>query len=299
MSDPHESVPVKEIVSPKQVARAIGVSESSLKRWCDQGLIPMTRTPGGHRRLPINGVIAFLKKTGHTLVRPKVLGLPATTTGAGDWTLARGREQIVAALVDGNEEICRQIVLDLYLSHHAISEICDEVLASAFQEIGRLWSCGDAAVYQERRSCGICLRILHELGRAVPAAPAAAPIAIGGTLQQDPYQLATAMAELVLCDNGWRATSLGSMLPAETICEATLDVAPRLVWLSVSCIDDEQRFLSASEMICNFAEQCGAAFAVGGNVLTEELRRQMRYSAFCDTMQHLESFARTLKHELV
>jgi predicted site-specific integrase-resolvase len=28
------------LLTPKQVARAIGVSESSLKRWCDKGVLP-------------------------------------------------------------------------------------------------------------------------------------------------------------------------------------------------------------------------------------------------------------------
>jgi hypothetical protein len=38
------------------------------------------------------------------------------------------------------------------------------------------------------------------------------------------------------------------------------------------------------------------AFVVGGRVLTEEIRQQMKYASFCDNMQHLESFAKTLMH---
>ena len=69
---------MKELVTPKQVALAIGVSEASLKRWCDKGLLPFSRTPGGHRRLPISGVMQFVRKTGQSLVEPAVIGLPAT-----------------------------------------------------------------------------------------------------------------------------------------------------------------------------------------------------------------------------
>jgi excisionase family DNA binding protein len=65
---------MKELITPKQVARAIGVSESSLKRWCDRGLIPTVRTAGGHRRLPISGVLSYLRETGHEMVRPELLG---------------------------------------------------------------------------------------------------------------------------------------------------------------------------------------------------------------------------------
>ena len=68
-----------EQLTPKQVARAIGVSEASLKRWCDKGLIEMVRTVGGHRRLPLSSVLQFLRSSGHQLVRPEILGLPPTT----------------------------------------------------------------------------------------------------------------------------------------------------------------------------------------------------------------------------
>jgi MerR family transcriptional regulator, light-induced transcriptional regulator len=69
-----------EHLTPKQVARAIGVSEASLKRWCDKGLIHSVRTAGGHRRLPLADVMSFLRKSGHPLVSPEVLGLPAVSS---------------------------------------------------------------------------------------------------------------------------------------------------------------------------------------------------------------------------
>ena len=62
-----------QLVSPKQVARVIGVSESSLKRWCDQGLIRMVRTAGGHRKMQISEVIRFVREHNHKLVNPELL----------------------------------------------------------------------------------------------------------------------------------------------------------------------------------------------------------------------------------
>lgn len=290
---------MKDLVSPKQVARAIGVSESSLKRWCDQGLIPMTRTPGGHRKLPISGVLGFLKERGHQLVEPELLGLPPTTTGAGGRTLARGRVELIEAFLEGAEDLSLQIVMDLYLARHSICTICDEVLAGAFHEIGDRWQCGTAEVYQERRGCEICLRILHELEQALPPVGDGAPIAIGGTTEADPYHLATTMAELVLRENGWRATSLGNMLPTATILQAMEDIRPRLVWISISHVADEPALIRATEELHAAATRLGAALAVGGRAITSELRRRMHFSAYCDTMQHLVSFADSLSGTIV
>lgn len=61
----------------------------------------------------------------------------------------RAREQLTAALIAGNERLCRQIAIDLYLAEHSLSVICDDVFAAAFQQIGERWACGEAEVYQE------------------------------------------------------------------------------------------------------------------------------------------------------
>ena len=37
------------------------------------------------------------------------------------------------------------------------------------------------------------------------------------------------------------------------------------------------------------------AFVVGGRALTETIRQQMKFAAYCDNMQHFESFAQTLR----
>ncbi len=165
---------MEKLVTPKQVAQAIGVSESSLKRWCDKGLIQTVRTAGGHRRLPVHGVVQFLRDSGQKLVRPELLGLPSTT-GQGEMVIERAAEGVVEALVAGDEQRCRRLVFDLYLAGQSACSICDLVLAPAFHEIGRLWGCGDVAVYRERRACEITLRALYDLRQMIPPLPSEAP----------------------------------------------------------------------------------------------------------------------------
>lgn len=84
--------PMKDAFTPRQVARALGVSESTLKRWCDRGLLPTIRTAGGHRRIPIHGVLSFIRDNDQTLAHPELLGLPATS-GQTVWVIERARER--------------------------------------------------------------------------------------------------------------------------------------------------------------------------------------------------------------
>lgn len=284
---------MRESLTPKQVALAIGVSEASLKRWCDKGLLPSSRTAGGHRRLPIHGVMQFLRESGHPLVRPEILGLPPTT-GSGETALHRVTQHVLAALEGGDELQLRRLLFNLYLAGHGVCDIGDRVIAQVFRDIGARWDHGEVQVYQERRACEICMRLLHELRSSLSVPEQDAPTAIGGTLSGDPYTLATTLAELALLEAGWNAASYGVNLPVDTLCVAISDKKPQLVWVSVSSIESLPGFLKSWPVLYDAATFAGAAVAVGGRALTEELRREMRYSAYCDNLNHLVSFAHTM-----
>ena len=283
---------MKQLLTPKQIARAIDVSESSVKRWCDKGAIAAQYTDGGHRRIAISSLIEFLRLRKFELVHPEALGLPPTT-GQTSRVLDRALSQMTEALLTGNEPRCRQIAIDLYLAEHSLSVICDDIFAAAFREIGDRWACGDAEVFQERHGCQITLNVLTEIKMMLPTVNDNLPIAIGCAAEHDQYSLGTTMAELVLQDAKWNAISLGDNLPFETIAAAIRQYRPRLFWLSCSHIENETKFLAEyAELYDEFGQD--VAFALGGYALTETVRKQMKYASYCDNMQHLEEFAQTL-----
>tara|TARA_R110002072_G_scaffold13481_3_gene57034 strand:+ start:130686 stop:131591 length:906 start_codon:yes stop_codon:yes gene_type:complete len=279
--------------SPKQVARAIGVSESTLKRWCDSGLISMTKTAGGHRRIEIEAVIRFLRQNGRELVEPELLGLPVTA-GKTAWTLNRATDRLIAALIAGEEAVVRQLVFDLLLANHSPTAIADDVVTPAMHRIGEQWSCGDVAIYQERRACEICIRVIHELQQSSTCRQAQSPEAIGGTIEADFYTIPVALAETVLTSVGWHATTLGTNLPFNTLCQALEMSRPRLIWLSVSHIADNEQFVAGVNQLFQTALESATALAIGGQAVSEPLRRQIQYTVFCETFRDLERFARSL-----
>lgn len=282
-----------DLISPKQAARAIGVSESSLKRWCDQGIIRTTRTAGGHRKLAVGDVLRYARDNHYDLVSPELLGLPPISERASAG-LKNGGMRLAEALLAGDEIVARQIVFDLYLAKHSRAAIFDEVFAVAFREIGDRWACHAADVYQERRGCEIATHILFDL-RRVQSPPNRDWIAAGGTIEGDAYSLPSMMAELVLRDAGFWATSLGSSIPFSSLIQVVQTTKPALFWLSVSHIREDVDFISEFSRLSQVCTEAGTALVVGGRALTDELRQRMNYSAYCDTMQHLEAFATTLR----
>jgi excisionase family DNA binding protein len=284
---------MRDSVTPKQVARAIGVSESSVKRWCDRGALPAIRTAGGHRRLPINGVVQFLRTREHPIVQPALLGLPSVSRTT-DRPIERARERFTEALAAGDEARGRQVILDLYLAGHSVADIGDRVIAPTFGALGLAWQHGEIEVYQERRGCEICNHVLFELKSLLPTLPEDGPRAIGGTLTGDPYTLPNAMAEIALREVGWLAQSLGCGNPAETLAAALRESQPRLFWLSVSAVGSVPSFLDQYDALHEAAASAGVPIVVGGRALTADVRTEMSYAAFCDNLRHLQAFARTL-----
>ena len=284
---------MRDFFTTKQVALALGVSEASLKRWCDKGIILANRTAGGHRRIPLGGVFQFLRQQRQTLVNPELLDLPAATIArVGD--LAKTQQFVVHALARGEEDLFRASIFNLYLSGSNACDLFDGILAPAFRILGEKWYAREIQVYQERRACQICLNWLAELRlNLLPVAPDA-PLAIGAAPEGDPYQLPTAMLEIVMREAGWRAQSYGSNLPFQTLCDCVRTLRPRLFWLSVSHIVEPSRFLEDYSRLFDAAASSGTALAVGGQALTAEIRCQMRCSAYGEQFRHLLDYAATL-----
>ncbi len=284
--------------SPKQLAESLAVSESSVKRWCDAGKIPTIRTLGGHRRVPLDGLQQFLRQTSRRLSHPEALGLPS---------LAADRENVViceqadsqqrafgAFLAAGDEFSCRRILRERILDGWTRAQATEDLITAAFREIGDAWACGQLDVYQERRGCEICLRLVSEMRSALPAPRHDAPVAIGGTPEGDLYQLPTAMVELALREAGWRATNLGSNLPLESFHQAAHDYQPKLVWLSVSVVEDEAKFTARLNQVIEFLGP-DTALLLGGRALTDTLRSQLNYTSYGSDLSQLVELAATLE----
>jgi hypothetical protein len=114
---------------------------------------------------------------------------------------------------------------------------------------------------------------------------------MGGALEGDHYALPTAMAELVLRDAGFRATSLGTSIPADSLARAVRDARPDVFWLSVSHVGAEADFVARFATLSAACAEAGAALVVGGRALTDGLRQRMTFAAYGDTMRHLAAFA--------
>ncbi len=241
--------------SPKQIAEALRVSESSIKRWCDRGAIQTVKTLGGHRRIPLDSLLSFLESTKREISDLSAIGLDPNDvkkkgassvleTDFSSETINALRQYFEDALIRGDEKECRKLLIEWYGRTSSFAAMADDLICSAFFKIGELWHGGQLEVFQERRACELCSRLVHEFRRLFPEPLPSAPIAIGAATSGDYYTMPGQLIEVVMRERGWRADNLGSNLPFETILRAILVERPKLVWLSVSHIADADKFVT-------------------------------------------------------
>jgi len=287
-----------KLLSPRDLAAAIGVSESSLKRWADEGRLHVTRTAGGHRRISLNEAIRFIRETGTPVVRPDVLGL-AEVAAVPEPERHGGADQqqlmLYEALSAGDAVKARGLITSWYLHGAAVASICDQPLAGALRKIGELWQHSDDGIFIEHRATDICVQALQHLRTLFPPAADNAPAAIGAGRSGDPYLIPSLMVAAVLADQGYRVINLGPDTPTRVLISAAQGVRGRLWWLSVMAPVKASDLEAEVRDLAQAAGSQQAHLAVGGLRATARLGTLAENIHVSLSMADLAGFARGLK----
>lgn len=216
-------------LTTRELSEAIGVSESSLKRWVDSGKIAASRTEGGHRRIEIGEALRFIRESGARVVRPELLDLPEIAIAR-----ERSHERLLDSLIEGDADGARGWLVARYLEGATIASLGDGPIREAMQALGELWHHDDRGVFLEHRATDACLQALAQLRGMLPRPSSSAPSALGGAPAGDPYLITSQLAAMVATEAGMRAVNLGPDVPPAALARAAAQLRPKLVWISVT-----------------------------------------------------------------
>lgn len=282
-------------LSPRDLARAIGVSESSVKRWADGGRFGSRRTAGGHRRIPVGEAIRFVRESGSELVRPEVLGLEDLGEAGGRHVQDGDADELYRILETGDAARAGAFLSGHFLAGGGPAEILDGPVRRAMARLGEAWHQDPArGIFAEHRALDVLLQAFQHLRSLVPAVPASAPRAVGAAPPGDPYLLPSQSAALVLQAEGFDAVNLGPDTPLPALREAARFLDARLVWISVSATGSPAKLAAGLRPWLSELEEQGAVLALGG---TQAPRLKLEPHAALyrgQSMVELAAFARGL-----
>ncbi|MBG80433.1 MAG: hypothetical protein CMJ39_06975 [Phycisphaerae bacterium] len=261
-----DSIPIDRLLSPRDLAEAIGMSESSLKRWADRGLLEVTRTAGGHRRITVKDAIKFIREKHLRILNPTAIGLPGISA-SGVEDIDDETQALLDHLVNGQIAEAWHFLMGRYLAGASIAELGDGPIRSVLKELGDRWDHDSDGIFIEHRATDLCVQVVQQMRHiASPNVPVFR--ATGGAVSNDPYLLPSMLVASVIAENGGDATNLGPNTPVDVLRIDSVNrpesERPDLVWISTSIVEDPELI---SRQITQFADECheyGILLAVGG-----------------------------------
>lgn len=269
-----------------EVARLCRVSDATVKRWEEAGLLKSERTSGGHRRFRAEEVARFQREQG--------LGLKQSH---GDEsvikTINRARDKknhsdstFLQSLIDGGEEAVTNVFITAHLNGKPLTEIIDRLVCPAMREIGELWHRNEISVAQEHLATRTVISALYKLRNALPVPEMKNGLAVCCAMEGDFHELPTLLAQMAIENEGFEVINFGAATPLYSLADEVVRHSPNLVCISAAVITDLERL---SRDYKNFREgiaKLKIPILLGGRVFEDEhiLRRfKCEFYARCFT----------------
>jgi excisionase family DNA binding protein len=237
-----------KLLTSAEVAKILGVTAGSVKRWADLGLLRCARTVGRHRRFDPVEVERFLKdQTG--AVQPE-----------------HGPD------VDGWLEI---LVSDAD-AHHLLATVYSErarlgawwrvaeSLSAVLEEIGERWTEGTLSILEEHLASERLSRMLGQVADQLPAR-AGAPRLLLTTAEGEEHTLGLSLAELVIREHGWPVLWAGRRVPLSEIVAHVASGTVDAVAVSASGIADAGDLLAQTERLSAICRAGEVQLVLGGS----------------------------------
>jgi MerR family transcriptional regulator, light-induced transcriptional regulator len=257
-------------LTTKEVSRLCHVSDATVKRWEESGVLRSERTNGGHRRFRADEVARFQ--------REKAIGLKACHGDeSASSALTRRRENrehsgspIFHSLVAGREEEVSNILIGCYLNGKSVANIIDETLCPAMRLIGELWSVGKLTIAQEHLATRAAAVAIQKLRSIVPVPKLSGEVAICCALEGDFHELSTLLAQIVFESQGWEVMNFGCNTPLYSLIEEVNHHVPDLICISATVLIDSERAARDYSDFRSKISKYKIPIVIGGKALSNE-----------------------------
>lgn len=239
------------LLTTRQVASRLDVSEATVKRWSDSGALACERTPGGHRKFRADEVERLALRL-HGVAPPA--SVPSMDV----------------------DEICRHALAGDAVSLHVVAErwmngggrldsLFDLVFRPALEQVGERWAAGTATVADEHTASAAMAEVVNRLAGFVTQRPRRGT-AISACLAGEHHGLASRMCGLLLREAGFHALVPGPDTPDDALLALIEESDARVVCLSASCLlSGDASLVDRVESVRALLAPRGARLFLGGD----------------------------------
>lgn len=273
------------------------VSESTIKRWADNGMIKCRKTVGGHRKFDFDSVLEFENRSG-LVVRAVQAERAAEIDGEIEELLARpdfaelARHYCKVAMA-GKYHCAAELLIRAHVRGFSLAIISEEIIKPALYEVGEMWRAGKTRVFEEHVATRVTTQALAELHDIVEKQESQERLALVGCPDQEIHQLGSEVVRYLLEGEGWTVIYLGPFTPLFTFTDAVNILKPDLVCISATIVDDLERAARDYEQLRRAASKHKTRIAIGGQAFNDEqARARFRGAYYAPTVYDLLELVR-------
>ena len=222
----------EKLLTSAEVAKILGVTAISVKRWADMGLLRSARPAGSHRRFDPAEVERFLKdQTGEVQ--------PENGPDVEGWV------ELLLSDCD-----VHQLLATIYAERARLGAWWKvaESLAAVLEEIGERWAEGTLSILEEHVATERLARVLAQVSDQLPSRPRA-PRLLLTTAEGEEHTLGLSLAEMVIREHGWPVLWAGRRVPVSEIVAHVASGSVDAVAVSASSVADPGDLLAQTERL--------------------------------------------------
>ncbi len=286
-------------LTTKEVARLCRVSDATVKRWEDAGLLQSERTGGGHRRFRAEEVVRF--QCEQKLGLKKCHGDESVFSAA-----ARRRENknslgspLFKSLIAGCEEAAANLLIGEYLQGKSLTEIFDDSICPAMRLVGELWLEGELTVSQEHLATRTANNSIYKLRNTLPIPGMTGKIAVCCAMEGDFHELPTHLAQMTVENEGWEVLNFGANTPLKCLAKEILQHSPKMVCISATVIANIELLARDYKCFSERVSKLGIPILFGGRVFIDEtVRGRFPAEIYAQSFAELSEFTQKLTKKL-
>jgi excisionase family DNA binding protein len=237
-----------KLLTSAEVARILGVTSGSVKRWADLGLLRCARTVGRHRRFDPVEVERFLKdQTGEVQ--------PEHGPDVEGWL------ELLLSDCDAH-----QLLATIYAERARLGAWWKvaESLSAVLEEIGERWTEGTLSILEEHVATERLSRVLAQVSDQLPSRPGA-PRLLLTTAEGEEHTLGLSLAELVIREHGWPVLWAGRRVPLAEIVAHVASGSVDAVAVAASGVADPGDLLAQTERLGAICRAGDVHLLLGGS----------------------------------
>jgi MerR family transcriptional regulator, light-induced transcriptional regulator len=278
-----------------EVARLCRVSDATVKRWEEAGLLKSERTTGGHRRFRAEEVARFQRASGLGLKQSHGDESVTRTTNRARDKKNYSDSAFFQSLIDGSEEAVANALITAHLEGKRLTQIIDQMICPAMREVGELWHQEKISVTQEHLATRTAVSALYKLRAALPVPEMKNGLAICCAMEGDLHELPTIVAQIAIENEGLEVINFGASTPLYCLAEEVVRHAPNFVCISATVISDLDRLTRDYKDFREKINRLEIPVLLGGAVFEDEnVRRRFAGEFYAQSFTDVAEFARNL-----